>query len=301
MDAKIIVIVVLVIIVIALGVVSFVPFGGKLLMCSNVSNIVSASNCSIAGYISKSDCPVTAGEADEESCKSFVDAKECPASSTTPATATSCKSFVDAEAAKYKPEAFYTDLWCDTKYATLSTTPKFCTASITAYDAYVASLATKFNSIRLIKASQGNTVKFFYDPASTAAAPSPTTLTVAAIEATTYQAKVADAAAVLNAIITTEYNINGFDYRLREFVLSHVLVALGVIKNDDYVQWKSNRWQLIKITTPSTYSVIPGLWTTIGSGNSWTYSYLDLTSNNRKALLAELKKPVDSAYAIFCL
>lgn len=103
MDVTIIIIIILVIIVIALGVVSFVPFGGKLLMCSsNVSNIVSASNCSIIGYISKSDCPVMEVRPDAESCQTFVDAKECPDN---------------------PPEGFYTDTWCKSKYTYLNPTP----------------------------------------------------------------------------------------------------------------------------------------------------------------------------------
>jgi hypothetical protein len=267
-----------------------VPFGGKLLLCSsNVGTIVSASNCSAAGYISKSDCPEKEGKADEESCKSFVDAKECPADGN-------------------KPEAFYTEPWCKSKYAALNTSSKFCTDAITAYTAYIASLATLFNGIRLVKASQGTTVKFFYDPASTAASPSPVTLTVAAIEVNSYKTKTITEAGIFALLNNTEFG--KISDKLRGGVMEHLSTTLGVVLNDDAVAWtkgSDNKYAYAKSATKLTgdaihkYTVIPGLWTNIGAGSTWTYSYLNLTAGNQTAILNDLKKKDISRYSEYCL
>jgi hypothetical protein len=292
MDIKLIIIIVLVIIIIGLGVVSFVPFGGKLLLCSsNVSNIVSASNCSIAGYISKSDCPE--GEATEESCQSFI--KEAI-----------------SEMPVNEPEAFYTETWCKGKYKTLatpvpaaaiSTTSKFCTDVNTALITYLASLATKFNSIRLIKATQGTTMKFFYDPASTAVSPSPVTLTVAAIEAPAYTGKTITDAAIFALLKTAEFDKMAGE--IRTPVMEHISAALGITTNNDRVSVSGSVYvktaNYYTGTSVQKYTAIPSLWKTIGSGSSWTYSYLDLTSSNQTAILNELKKKDISRYATLCL
>jgi hypothetical protein len=308
MDPKVIAIIVLVVILIAFGVVTFVPFKGKKLFCpaSNVftGNLATTSNC--ASFCTECD------EITETSCKSFIDAKECPDCPETKVDATSCKSFVDAEAKKYNVEAYYTDSWCTKKYTTLSTRSKFCTSTDTAYATYVDSLATLFTTKRLIKATQGTTVRFLYDTLSTASSLSPLALSVAAIETGTFSTRMAGKTAVnaiQNDLVNDISNLVGpIDWRLREYLLSHVLVALGVATNNDYVWYdhnanRSNKWTFGagKISgDPSKYTVIQGLWTTIGSGNSWTYSYLDLTSTNKTTLLNELKNSTTSGYAIFC-
>lgn len=73
--------------------------------------------------------PITA-----ESCKSFVDAKICP-----PASAESCKSFTDL----YKPEAYYSDKWCKSKYGSVDSTA--CKLEKAYYSALKSAIAKHFS------------------------------------------------------------------------------------------------------------------------------------------------------------
>jgi hypothetical protein len=173
-------------------------------------------------------------------------------------------------------------------------------------NAYVASLASLFNTKRLIKGVQGTEVRIFYDSASTKEIPSPSTLSIGAIELPTYQSKKATDAAttVMNALTSTS-EFSNVPVQLREYVLTHILCALGILTNKDYVRWEKNQWTVklnyIDSNQPN-YTVLPKLWKTIGTGTTWgTYSYLDLSTSNQTALLAELKKADSkSGYAIYC-
>ena len=45
----------------------------------------------------------------------------------------------------------------------------------------------------------------------------------------------------------------------------------------------------------------PGYWVTVGSTTDKTFSYLNITAENQKAIVAELMKPTISIYSKYCL
>ena len=106
---------------------------------------VSAASCK--SFVDAKTCPASSGGATAASCKSFVDAKTCPAASMTPATAATCSSFVKAEAAKYQPEAYYSDSWCKKKYASLSTVSLLCTKQMKYMDGIKTSVSNVFSTV----------------------------------------------------------------------------------------------------------------------------------------------------------
>ena len=158
MDAKVIVIIVLVVIIIALGVVSFVPFGDKKLFCP------------AAEEVEDLECP---------------EAEECPTSNV--ATATSCASFVKAATSNLNVnlESYYTDSWCKTKYASISTESAYCKQISSNITAIVSSVAELFSgSKKLIKGSAGTTAIYYHDSEAEIASPSADLLTASAANAT---------------------------------------------------------------------------------------------------------------------
>jgi hypothetical protein len=220
---------------------------------------------------------------------------------------TSCKTFID----KREPEAFYDESWCKKKYATLSTTTKFCAAAGTALDTYVKSLATKFNDIKLIKATQGKTATYYYDSTSTTANPSPSTLTVSAIEKDGDKgyrktANIKGTDDLLNLLQTAE--LGKLTWQIQYYVMEHVSAALGITTNIDSVGYDSTLKTFKKGTTALTgtdirkYTAVPSVWTTIGPGDTHTYSYLNLTTEAQTELLNELKKADISVsrFAVYC-
>jgi hypothetical protein len=171
-------------------------------------------------------------------------------------------------------------------------------------------MATLFNTKRLIRAVQGTSIQYFYDPNSTTAIPSPITLTVDAIESGTWKAtnekKTKDE---LFAILATIPGFLDLGWQLTGYVMEQMSTVLGFVTNNDVVAWSSSskKW-LISSTVSGNdvhkYTVIPALWTTISPGTKTTnyvYSYLNMWSGNKTALLNELKKPGIGGYATYCL
>ena len=242
---------------------------------------------------------VTVSGADAASCNKLGYYSNSSPNTCTAIDSTSCKSFIDTAKAGMnpKPEGDYTELWCKTKYATLSTKSAFCVNSSNAFDTYVKSLATKFNAIKLIKATQGTTATYYYDSTSTTANPSPSTLTVLAIETGTYKtANTKGTDDIIKLLRTSEFN--NFGWQLQTYVIEHVSAALGITTNIDAVVYDSISREWKKSATALTgtnirkYTVVPSVWTTIGPGATHTYSYLNLTTTAQTALLNELKGAV---------
>ena len=156
MDFKIILIIILLIVVIGFGVISFVPFGGKKLLCP-----ASTSSCP-SGYIAQSSCP-----ASTSSCPSgYIDQSSCPASTstTTPATAASCQTFVAAETAKYTGAAGVS--WCKSTFsaADLQTISSGCKAQQDRLNAIATSIINVLGDDTYIKkvisTTSGSTVTY---------------------------------------------------------------------------------------------------------------------------------------------
>ncbi len=286
MDIKVILIIILLLVVVGFGVVSFVPFGGKLLLCSsNVSNIVSESNCSNIGYISESSCP--SSKADKESCQSFID---------------------DATAGMGPhPEAYYDEKWCKSKYATLNTSnsSSFCVSASNTYSAYLDSIQTLFNSKRLIKAVQGTNAEYYYDSASTADKPSPVTLTLSAVEDSKNFKKASNKKTpdqVLGLISdsnTTKLSTIGSE--LKSSALEHVATMLGIIPNTKKIT-SSYTVDASTLTGSDVhkYAVISDAWKLIEAGNNWTYYYLNITNSVKQKMLDDLKKSGVGKYSKYC-
>jgi len=241
----------------------------------------SETTCSALGYTS-------AGKVDETSCKTFID---------------TAKAGMNP-----KPEGDYTEIWCKTKYKTLATKSSFCSSADTKYTAFIDAMATLFNTKRLIRAVQGTSIQYFYDPNSTTAIPSPITLTVDAIESGTWKAtnekKTKDE---LFAILATIPGFLDLGWQLTGYVMEQMSTVLGFVTNNDVVAWSSNKWKITGTVSGNDvhkYTVIPALWTTISPGTKTTnyvYSYLNLSTTNKTALLNELKKPGIGGYATYCL
>ena len=137
--------------------------------------------------------------------------------------------------------------------------------------------------------------------------PSPVTLTVAAIEAKPYKTKTITENSIFDLLRNTEFL--KISEQLRSGVMEHISTTLGVVLNDNTVNWtkgSDNKYAYEKGTTKLTgdaihkYTVIPSVWTTIGSGTNWTYSYMNLTTTNQNAIIKELKKDGVSKYSEYC-
>lgn len=287
-----VVIAIVVMVVVVLGAVGFLLFASSDDKTETEDETVTvsgadATSCNKLGYYSNSS-PNTCTAIDETSCKTFVD---------------TAKAGMNP-----KPEGDYTELWCKTKYATLSTKSAFCSNASNALATYVKSLATKFNAIKLIKATQGTTATYYYDSTSTAASPSPSTLTATAINTGTYKtaANTKGTDDVLALFRTTEFN--SLPYQIEDYVMEQVSASLGITTNTDSVSYDSASKSYKKGATVLTgtsvrkYTVVPSIWTNIGLDNSYTYSYLNLTTTAQTALLNELRKEDSSVtrYGVYC-
>lgn len=251
---------------------------------------------------------------EEEETTVTADAASCNKlgyySNTSPASESTCKTFIDTATSgmNKNPESFYDEKWCKSTYSTLSTTSAFCKDATTDLDTYVKSLATKFNAIRLIKASQGAAATYYYDSTSTTASPSPSTLTVENIEKDGTRGYKKDANKktvddIITLLRTSEFN--NFGWQLQTYVIEHVSTSLGITTNNDAVVYDSTLKGWKKSATPLTgtdirkYKPLPSVWQTIGPGATFTYSYLNLTTENQAELLNELKSDV-SRFATYC-
>ena len=249
---------------------------------------------------------VTVSGADAASCN-----KLGYYSNTSPASESTCKTFIDTATSgmNKNPESFYDEKWCKSTYSTLSTTSAFCKAAATNLDTYVKSLATMFDSIRLIKASQGTSVTYYYDSTSTTSNPSPSTLKVDAIETTGTNAykRTANIKSVDGVLaLFKSAGSSKVGWQLETYVIEHVATSLGIVTNSETVSWDSSGGGAYKKgATPLTgtsirnYTVLPSVWKTIGPGANFTYSYLNLTTENQEDLLNALKGDV-GGFAKYC-
>jgi hypothetical protein len=284
MDAKVIVIIVLVVIIIALGVVSFVPFGGKKLFCP------------------------AADEAEEIECP---EAEECPDSNV--ATATSCATFVKAATSNLNVnlESYYDDKWCKSKYATLSTESSYCKQISSNITSLVSNVALLFanNGKTLIKKKTGETIEYYYDAAGTLTSPQPPTASLitgtesaATIAAWSTNAKKKTAAQLFTMLDGNE-DLKRFQTDdIRGGVVGQLGVIMGLITNYKNVITTTTTTLGTDLTesTKNSYNVLPELWSEIGISGS-TYSFLKLDDTNKKAIIAELLKPSISIYSTYCL
>lgn len=300
-----IVIAIVVMVVVVLGAVGFLVFSSSSDDTEEEEETVTisgadAASCNKLGYYSNTS------PASETTCSALG------YTSAGKVDATSCKTFIDTAKAGMNPtpEGNYTEIWCTQKYKTLATKSSFCSSADTKYTAFIDAMATLFNTKRLIRAVQGTSIQYFYDPNSTTAIPSPITLTVDAIEAGTWKAtnekKTKDE---LFAILATIPGFLDLGWQLTGYVMEQMSTVLGFITNNDVVTWSSSSKKWLISSTVSgdnvhKYTVIPALWTTISPGTKTTtyvYSYLNLSSTNKTALLNELKKPGIGGFATYCL
>jgi hypothetical protein len=235
MDIKIIMIIILVVVIIGLVVVGFVPFGGKLLLCSsNTSNIVSASNTS--NIVSASNCGIRVSASNN------------------------ITNLVSNIAVMFGPEH------------------------------------------RLIK-EVGTTTSYYYDPAGTTIKPSPTTESATFLSTWVTVAKKKTPTELLNLF---KQDKNMMKFPLNEFrsgITSQLSVNLGLNTNDYYVTYDLADFRIGpgKLTTPKKYNLFPNLWQDIGVINGKTYYYLNLTDDNKKVVIDDLKAPSISKYSEYCV
>ena len=296
-DIKIIIIIVLAVIVLALGVVSFIPFGGKKLLCPAVtsSNIADTGNC--ASFCKATDCS-SAITATSCALAGFMDGDS------TPPSATSCKTFIDAATVGMgpNPEAFYTDIWCKNKYATLSTESEYCKEWSSNISNFLSNVATTFSTAKLIKRSAGTTNEDYFDPSSTADVPSPPVLT----SGTALDAWVlihASKKLTAEALSAKFFSLPGMSVVPENVkVLEQFLAYIDVITNSQTISKSSTGvFTVSATTTPTLYSAMPAsTWISIGAGATWTYSYLSVTSTVINAMKAELTKDGISIFSNYC-
>jgi hypothetical protein len=338
MNPLIIVVIVLALALIAFGVVAFVPFGGKKLLCpaSISGNVADSSNCSILGYISESNCPDVTVEysttpATAESCKSFVDAAKtsCP----TAATAASCNALQHYAATDEGATSVFNQPWCSSKYASLSTESTLCKNLRSNITALVTSLATTFNQFKLIKdtlvSGATTTTKFRLAKVREGRVnvPSDVDLQVASnlskdltttttkyhlMDKMTMKTTTAQALTPIFDAIKTEidrHKANGYNPNM---LLGEIATMFGLIDGDkvkmnaDIVN-KTDTTATYKLsdvtTTPADTRVVKGdfsyLYTQVPSS---TYSYLNLNTENQTKLIAALtdKSNLQLNFGLYC-
>ena len=336
MNPMLIVVIVLALALIAFGVVAFVPFGGKKLLCpaSISGNVADSSNCSILGYISESNCPdatstTTTTPATAESCKSFVDAAKtsCP----TAATAASCNALNHYAANDEGATSLFTQTWCSSKYASLSTESTLCKNLRSNITALVSNLATTFNKFKLIKDTRisGATTSTKFHLAKVRegrdnvptdvnlqeASKLTTDLTTTKYHLMDKMDRKTTTAQTLTAIFTvikTELDrqkANGYNPNM---LLGEIATMFGLIDGDkvkmnaDIVN-KTDTTATYKLsdvtTTPADTRVVKGdfsyLYTQVPSS---TYSYLNLNTENQTKLIAALtdKSNLQLNFGLYC-
>jgi hypothetical protein len=283
MDIKIIMIIILVVVIIGLVVVGFVPFGGKLLLCSsNTSNIVSASNTS--NIVSASNCGIRVS-ASNCGIMGYISKSSCPSVS------------------EQNPESYYDEKWCKSKYVSISTESQYCQNISSNITNLVSNIAVMFGpEHRLIK-EVGTTTSYYYDPAGTTIKPSPTTESATFLSTWVTVAKKKTPTELLNLF---KQDKNMMKFPLNEFrsgITSQLSVNLGLNTNDYYVTYDLADFRIGpgKLTTPKKYNLFPNLWQDIGVINGKTYYYLNLTDDNKKVVIDDLKAPSISKYSEYCV
>lgn len=233
-----------------------------------------------------------------EACKKFG-----YYSNTSPASSTTCSAlgYTDAKPASESTcKALGYSLASTAAPVTTMTT--FCTGASAALNAYIESLATLFNTKKLIRAKAGINNTYYYDETP------PATLTAAVIDSTAYNkaGKVKTQKQLFAILRTAEYD--KVPAELRGALMGHIATIFGIVGNDDNVSWmkgSDNAYSYDKSSTKLTgdainkYTFIDS-WRTIGDGSGVTYSYLNLVSSIKTSILNELKKTGTSKYAMYC-
>jgi len=194
--------------------------------------------------------------------------KACP-----PASAADCKTEIDkaTKDCNKNPAAFYDKAWCKSTYADIQTETTYCKNFKTAMGTYFDKVGIKSTSQYLIKRSAGTNVQYYTD--TDIVNGQPFAMTVAAVEAWAQDArKIPDIAGVLGYLTIPEMpaSVSSDSFK------TEVALALNLFDKTKKITNGNTITAVAATETVSAISKIDSLWSKIGDGTNFSYSFLKI-------------------------
>ncbi len=269
------------------------------------SSMMPATAASCKSFVDAKTCPASsATPVSATSCKSFVDAKVCPPATMTPASSVSCKSFVDAEVTRVT--GTHTDPWCRKQYATLRTISPWCIKvqnELTYANAAIKTVFSRANSNYLKRTtktatatSSSETNEFFLIEEAGLVVNSLAVADAKSTVANKYLLPASGAALYTTTVTTTPANFPKFNGDIDKLT-ADIRTKSAAIATTMWRRAMTNETSMSLVKA----MYLPAVWTEIYRSTDGMKIYYKLDANKLATEFVKITKALpDSDYTNFC-